>query len=172
MINRIPIVGVMGSGVDEYPEKTRPLGQWLAESGFHLLTGGGGGVMSAVSKAFCDVKVRKGLSIGVIPTEDGRPKPGYPNPWIEIPIVTHLPLSGRDGMEKGSRNHINVLSADVLVALPGGYGTSSEVELALKYQKPVIAFIDHSEDIPKLPIEIIKTDRFQVLTEFILSEIG
>ena len=44
-------------------------------------------------------------------------------------------------MDPLSRNHINVLSSDVIVALPGGAGTRSEVELAVMYRKPVISYL-------------------------------
>ncbi|MCH7856306.1 MAG: DNA-binding protein, partial [Gemmatimonadetes bacterium] len=45
----------MGSGSRPYLERASALGRWLAESGVHLLTGGGGGVMAAVSQSFYDV---------------------------------------------------------------------------------------------------------------------
>ena len=67
LIKKIPIIGVMGSGSEAHTDKSAKLGEWIAESGFHLLTGGGGGVMSAVSKSFCETENRKGLSIGIIP---------------------------------------------------------------------------------------------------------
>jgi hypothetical protein len=38
-----------------------------------------------------------------------------------------------------ARNAINVLSSDVVIALPGGAGTLSEVALALKAGKTVVA---------------------------------
>ena len=60
------------------------------------------------------------------------------NPWIEIPILTHLPLSSES---RHSRNHVNVLTADALVALPGGSGTLSEVRLRLQYGRRVIVFL-------------------------------
>ena len=41
-------------------EMTEPLGRWLAESGYDLLTGGGAGVMAAVSRAFTAVPNRCG----------------------------------------------------------------------------------------------------------------
>jgi hypothetical protein len=48
------------------------------------------------------------------------PKEGYPNPWVEVPILTHL--AGHLGPEGAdSRNAINVLSAHRIIALPGGY---------------------------------------------------
>jgi uncharacterized protein (TIGR00725 family) len=133
-----PLVAVLGSGAVEFRELAEPLGRWLAESGYDLLTGGGAGVMTAVSRAFTGVPNRRGLSIGVLPAG---PPPGYPNPFVEIVIQTHLPKRGEEGADVLSRNHINVLSASVVVALPGREGTRSEVALALHYRRPLIAFL-------------------------------
>jgi uncharacterized protein (TIGR00725 family) len=146
----------MGSGSDAHADRAEPLGRWLAARGVHLLTGAGGGVMAAVSRAFCEAPVRRGLCIGVVPSApDGRsPKPGYPNAWIEVPLFTHLPLSGAEGMDARSRNHINVLSSNVLVALPGGAGTGSEVQLALDYGRPIVAFLRDRREIAGLPPEV------------------
>jgi len=147
----------MGSGSQSFSELSRCVGAAIAKQGCHLLTGGGGGVMAEVSRAFCEITPREGLSIGILKgrTESDSCQsafpllhtPAPPNPWVEIPIYTHLPLSGERGREEGSRNHINVLSSDVLVALPGGGGTYSEVILRIDYGRPVIFFIgDHTID--------------------------
>lgn len=45
------------------------------------------------------------------------------------------------GQDLTSRNHINILSSELIVALPGGPGTLSEVQLAQIYAKPAIAFL-------------------------------
>ncbi len=152
---RLPVVGVMGSASAPHETKAVSLGRALAKMGAHLLTGGGGGVMEAVSRAFHEVRPRDGRVIGVLPGKTGpagyEPFPGYPNPWVEIPIRTHLHLRGEQGTEPFSRNHINVLSADVVVALPGSAGTASEVRLALRYHKPVVAFLEAGDGIPGLP---------------------
>lgn len=153
-INRVPIVGVMGSGSRGCPKRSAPLGRWLALMGVHLLTGGGCGVMAAVSEAFFRTAGRKGRVIGIIPgnIEAGAYAPiaDYPNPWVEIPIYTHLPLSGSSGTDPLSRNHINILSSDVIVALPGSAGTASEVSLALAYGRPIVAYLSNREQIPGL----------------------
>jgi len=137
-------VGVMGSGTDPHEVLARAVGELLADLGVNLLTGGGGGTMTAVSRAFVQRPRRCGIVIGIIPCEDeahrGTPKHGYPNPFVELAIVTHLPYSGSDGTHDLSRNHINVLSSTAIVALPGGDGTASEVTLALRYGKPVVVF--------------------------------
>jgi uncharacterized protein (TIGR00725 family) len=148
----------MGSGVERHDALAAPLGRWIARHGYHLLTGGGGGVMAAVSEAFAGVASRAGVSIGVLkgrPEEHGAVHGATPNPWVEVPIRTHLPLSGVDGTDTRSRNHINVLTADVVVALPGGDGTRSEVLLARRYGRPVVAFLGSPvlpADWPAIPV--------------------
>ena len=140
--SRLPVVGVMGSGTESHEDLAAPLGRAIASAGWHLLTGGGAGTMSATSRAFAETPDRTGLCIGVLPgVEDGTGSPGgYPNPWVEVVIHTHLPLSGAAGTGPDSRNHINVLSADAVVALPGSAGTRSEIELALRYQRPLALY--------------------------------
>ena len=137
-------VGVMGSGTDEHEALAREIGELLAGLGVNLLTGGGGGVMKSVSRAFTRASRARGISIGVIPCfsegERGRPKDGYPNEFIELAIHTHLPRSGARGKDDLSRNHINVLSCAAVIALPGEHGTATEVSLALDYGKPVVVF--------------------------------
>ena len=148
---RRPVVGVMGSSTRAFEDLAVPLGRWLASAGVNLLTGGGAGTMEAVSRAFADVRPREGLVIGVLPADlpDGIavPRAGYPNRFVEIAIFTHLPLSGIAGTDARSRNHINILSSDVVVVLPGNEGTESEMTLAVRYGKPAVAFFgDHAVD--------------------------
>ncbi|MCA9734381.1 molybdenum cofactor carrier protein [candidate division KSB1 bacterium] len=173
-VEKRPIIGVMGSGSKEWIELAEPLGCWLAGIGVHLLTGGGAGVMTSVSRAFAAVQNRKGQILGIIPGDfDGGKivyKIGYPHPWVEIPIYTHLPLSGIEGKEPLSRNHINILSSDAIVALPGGAGTQSEIELAVHYGKPIICFTssidlnssgirstDSLDEVKRFVVEVLKS---------------
>jgi uncharacterized protein (TIGR00725 family) len=156
------IVGVMGSGKVEWAEFTAPLAVWLAENGFDLLTGGGQGVMLSASRAFHGTIGRTGKSVGVLPTRpDDRlgfvPLDGYPNPFIEIPILTPLPRKNPDAPEEGlSRNHVNILTSDVVVALPGGHGTLDEIRLALRFGKPIIGFGPRAE-FPATAIPVVST---------------
>ncbi|MFC1515283.1 molybdenum cofactor carrier protein [Thermodesulfobacteriota bacterium] len=172
---RLPIVGVMGSGSKAHRDRAGALGKWLAEEGVHLLTGGGGGVMETVSRAFYEVSHRKGLVIGILPGNVAdrkyRPAPGYPNPWVEIPIPTHLPLSGTQGTDPMSRNHINILSSDVIVALPGSHGTASEVALAMAYGRPVIAYLDRRAQIDGLPDSARVEPDFKEIKTFVRRQI-
>jgi len=78
--------------------------------------------MEAVSKG---VRSAKGLTIGLLPSD----KKSDANPFIDIPIATGLGYT---------RNTLVVGCADVIVALPGRYGTLSEIAFALNAGKPVI----------------------------------
>jgi uncharacterized protein (TIGR00725 family) len=174
MTERLPVVGVLGSGDSEHADKAAPLGRWLATLPVHLLTGGGRGVMTAVARAFEAVPGRAGLVVGIIPCSSGDPavpKPGYPNDFIELAIKTHLPLSGSDGTDALSRNHINVLTSDVILALPGGAGTASEVGLAVRYARPVAAFLDRRSDIPGLPPEVPVFATLAKVQAFVLAHL-
>ncbi|MEZ4575307.1 MAG: hypothetical protein R2857_10405 [Vampirovibrionales bacterium] len=142
-VSRRPVVGVMGSGTDSWPCYSHALGCWLAQRGVHLLTGGGGGVMAAVAQAFVETTPRQGLSLAIVPTEyvDGRfrlVRPGYPNPWVEVPIVVPLGVYDPRQPVAVNRNVANILSSDVVVVLPGGPGTAQEKALAEAYDKPLV----------------------------------
>ena len=169
--HRRPIVGVMGSASHSHEDRARQVGAWLAAEGVHLLTGGGTGVMQEASRAFFEVKDRAGMVIGILPgSQDGRgtsQTADYPNPWVELPIYTHLPLTGARGTEPLSRNHLNVLTADVVIALPGSYGTSSEVVLALRYRRPLIAYLDHPGQIDGLASDVRVESGFARVQEFV-----
>jgi uncharacterized protein (TIGR00725 family) len=166
-----PLVGVMGSGNDTHVELAEPLGRWIAEQGFDLLTGGGGGIMASVCRGFATTPNRRGLSIGVLPA---RPPAGYPNEWVDIVIQTHLSARGPEGAGAHSRNHINVLSSSVIVVLPGKAGTRTEMELALYYRKPVIAYLGENGSIEGLKRnELPRIAKTQAEVEaFILKELG
>jgi predicted Rossmann-fold nucleotide-binding protein len=130
--------------------------------------------MAAVSQAFSETQPRLGSVIGIIPSgsDTVEPKLGYPNPWVEIPIFTHLPLSGIRGTDPLSRNHVNVLSSDVLIALPGGAGTTSEVRLALAYGRPIVAFVSSTEQIPGLSTKVPCRATLQQVAEFVQARLG
>lgn len=156
------VVAVIGSGrvADRHCAE---VGKLIASLGCDLLTGGGRGVMEAVSRAFFKTSPRAGLVIGIVPgtvtsldaverreaaAVEYEPHPGYPNEWVEVAIFTHLPDSGPEGTLRSSRNHINVLSADAIVAMPGREGTEAEIWLAKQYGVPVIAYGDYREGAP------------------------
>ena len=171
---RRPIVGVMGSHVEGHPERSRPLGRWIASQGYHLLTGAGEGVMRAVSQAFAQVDGRLGCVIGIVPTgstvtaESIRaPLSGYFNEWVDIPVITHLGVGDVSGDEPMSRNHINILTSSVVVLLPGGVGTAGEARLAVRYGTPAVAFLNSRDEIPSLPTEVTVSSDFDAVADFI-----
>jgi uncharacterized protein (TIGR00725 family) len=146
MLRKLPIIAVFGQGSAigrERADLARAVGAMVARLGAHLLTGGGYGVMAAAAEGFVAVEPRAGSSIGIIPREqkgpfdrpnrdpEGRP---YPNPFVEIAIMTPLPPRARDWRNVPARNHINVLTADAIVALPGGPGTRNELDMAAAYR--------------------------------------
>src|SRR3990172_2187913 len=123
--DRRPIIGVMGGSrvSPDVANMAFELGALIAAQGWILLNGGRDlGVMRASAEG---AKCNGGLTIGILP---GNSK-WDANPFIDIPIVTGL---------SDARNLVNVLSSDIVVALPGSAGTISEIALALKNGRPVI----------------------------------
>lgn len=172
-------VAVIGSGSDGHEPLAHAVGRLLAGRDVNLLTGGGGGVMREVARAYVAVPDRRGISIGVIPCADesrrAQPMPGYPNAFVELPIHTHLPYSGRLGTHDLSRNHINVLTAAAIIALPGGAGTESEVQLALRYQRPVTVFSPDPRMVQHFPAEAPRVATIAEVAAFLdrcLADVG
>jgi len=123
---RRPIIGVIGSGEGGPRELAYLLGKMIAQKGYILLTGGGPGTMEAASKGAHEAG---GLVLGILPSERGIPRKGYPNGYVDIPIYTGM---------SDARNAINAKTSDVIVALSGGAGTLSEIALAIKSGTPVV----------------------------------
>jgi hypothetical protein len=139
------IIGVIGSHRIEtkVEELAYKLGKNIAKVGAMLVCGGLSGVMEAVAKG---AREAGGITIGIIPGEDKTEA----NPYIDIVIPTGLGLA---------RNTLVVRTADVIIALPGEYGTLSEIAFALNINKPVIGL--DTWDIPgvvkvKTPEEAIE----------------
>ncbi len=167
VVRRLPVVAIIGSSqpvAAEVEERTFAAGRFVAESGWHLLTGGGPGVMGAASRGFCSVAGRQGVSIGVLPERlpEGVDRSRYPNPWVEVVIQTHL---GVEPEGPTSRNPINVLSGHVVLALPGAVGTRGEVQLARRYGRPVVAWLRGEEAIGGLDATALRELAVPVETE-------
>ncbi|MFH1490522.1 MAG: TIGR00725 family protein [Pseudomonadota bacterium] len=123
-MNRPHYVGIIGAGDCSGPihQLARDVGFEIGKRGWFLVCGGLGGVMEGAAKGCIEAG---GMTIGLLP---GLGKDDA-NPFIRIPIAT--------GLAEG-RNLIVVRASDVLIAISGGYGTLSEIALALKINKPVI----------------------------------
>jgi len=70
-----------------------------------------------------------------------------------------------------SRNHINILTADVIVALPGDAGTGSEVRLAVRYERPIIAFVESDQEIPGLPNSVSVSSSLAGVRTFVMAQL-
>lgn len=99
------------------------LGKKLAKVVNFLFSGGLGGTMEAVCKGF---KSAGGTTIGILPGYNKNDS----NQFIDIVIPTGLGLA---------RNVLVVKAGDVVVALPGGAGTLSEIAYCLQFKVPVIS---------------------------------
>ncbi len=119
-----PRIGVIGGAkcTPEVAKLAEGVGRGIAERGGILLCGGLGGVMEAACRG---AKSADGFTVGILPGGSAQKA----NPWVDLPIVTNL---------GEARNIIIVRSSQVLIALPGEYGTLSELSFALKLGLPVV----------------------------------
>jgi len=117
-------IAIIGAGIvdEELAGLAYQVGYLLGKEGAIILTGGLGGVMEAASQG---AREAGALTVGVLPG----PKAEEANPYVLIPIVTDM---------GHARNVILVRTAELLVSIGGGFGTLSEIALALKMWKPVI----------------------------------
>ncbi len=117
----IGVIGAAGCGDDIY-ELARKVGHGIAKTGAILVCGGLGGVMEGACRG---AREAGGQTVGILPG----PNKAQANPYVTIPIVTDL---------GHARNILVVRTSDMLVAISGGYGTLSEISIALKLGKPVV----------------------------------
>jgi uncharacterized protein (TIGR00725 family) len=117
-------VAVIGSAScsEEVAARAEAVGREIARRGAVLVCGGRGGVMEAACRG---AKTEGGTTVGILPGADR----GEANRYVDIAIAT--------GMGE-ARNVIVVCTADAVVAVSGGYGTLSEIGLALKMGRPVV----------------------------------
>ncbi|MCK5010830.1 MAG: TIGR00725 family protein [Deltaproteobacteria bacterium] len=146
-------IGVIGAGQCslEIERLAEEVGREIAKKKALLICGGLGGVMEASARG---AKQEGGVTIGILPGfsfEDA-------NPFIDIPIVTGL---------SHARNVLVVRSSQAINAVEGGYGTLSEIGIALKLRKPVVGLrtwdvskkivtVETPEDAVKKAISLIK----------------
>jgi hypothetical protein len=102
--------------------QAREVGRLLAATGAIVVCGGLGGVMEAVSEG---VAAGGGSSVGLLPGRDRTDA----NASLSIALATGL---------GEARNWLVVCASDVVIAIGGGYGTLSEVALALRSGRHVV----------------------------------
>jgi uncharacterized protein (TIGR00725 family) len=117
-------VAVIGAGEcsSEIYYQAKEVGYLIGKNEWILFCGGLGGVMEGAAKGCYQ---SGGMTVGILPAKEK----DSANPFIRLPIAT--------GLGEG-RNLLVVRASDVVVAIAGGYGTLSEIGLALKIGKPVI----------------------------------
>ena len=98
------------------------VGGELARRGAVAVTGGLGGVMEAASRG---ARQAGGVTLGILPGSDR----AAANAWVSVAVAT--------GMGE-LRNGLVVRAADAVIAVHGGYGTLSEIALALKLGRRVV----------------------------------
>ncbi len=118
---QLSVVGA-GTADTELFGRARSVGRAVAEAGAVVVCGGLGGVMAGACRG---AREAGGLTVGLLPGDD----PAAANPWVEIVVPT--------GLGHG-RNVLVVQAGDAVLALPGSWGTASEVALALKAGRPVV----------------------------------
>lgn len=124
----------------EYFNRTRQLGQWMAEQGHTLVFGGCNmGLMECIAQS---VHEAGAMTVGVIPSiiEKG----GRVSDYVDVKILC-------DNLN--DRKQLMIDKSDAFIALPGGIGTLDEIfSVAASgtigyHNKPVILYnIDHFWD--------------------------
>ena len=121
-----PYIAVAGPGEGagaQDRELARQVGRELARAGAVLLCGGLGGVMAAACEGAASAG---GTAVGLLPGSDR----SAGNPYLSVALATGL---------GELRNGLLVRAADAVIAIGGSWGTLSEIALAVRTGRPVIA---------------------------------
>ncbi len=134
-------IAVIGSAAcdEETAALAQAVGREIARRDAVLVCGGRGGVMEAACRG---AKAVGGLTVGILPGTDR----AEANPYVDVPIVTGL---------GEARNAVVVRCADAVIAVSGGYGTLSEIGLAVKMGKPVVGLATWKFDRDGRPVEVV-----------------
>ena len=121
----IAVIGPSAASADELGWAER-VGALLAKRGAIVVCGGYGGVMEAVCKGAAQ---NGGQTIGLLSGTER----ALGNPYLSIALPTGL---------GELRNGLIVRAADAVIAVGGSWGTLSEIALAVRTGKPVVALGD------------------------------
>lgn len=122
-----PVVAVIGAGSASDSERAiaEEVGRRLAEKGAILVCGGRGGIMEAACRG---ARQAGGLTVGILPGTS----PHEGNPYLSLAVPTGL---------GHARNAVIIEASEAVIAVAGGYGTLSEIGLALKIGKPLVGLL-------------------------------
>lgn len=141
----VTVFGSARSAEDDlYYKQARELGGILADEGFAVVTGGGGGIMEAANRGAYEAG---GQSIGLnikLPHEQ------VLNPYTTESMAFRYFFA---------RKVMLVYAASALVAFPGGFGTLDELT-------EVITLVQTGK-MPKLPIILVGSEHWKPLDEFV-----
>ena len=123
--NRPRYVSVIGPGDadEEAYGLAREVGRLVANRGGVVVCGGLSGVMEAAARGATEAG---GVAIGILPDVDRM----WANSYLSYSVATGV---------GEARNLGVVCSADAVISVGGGYGTLSEIGLAKKVGRPVVA---------------------------------
>lgn len=118
----VAVVGGYEAGADVLAQ-AEEVGRRLAQRGCVVVTGGRRGVAEAASRG---AVLAGGTTIGILPGT----RRAEANPYVTVAVPTGL---------GETRNALVVMDADAVIALPGAFGTLSEVAHALLAGTRVVA---------------------------------
>lgn len=143
---RVSVIG--GSTVtDEEYDLAKRVGRELADRGHTVVCGGLTGAMEAVARGASEAG---GETFGILPGED----PDEANEYVDVAVATGI---------GDARNALVALNGDAAIAIDGGYGTLSEIALALNEKIPVAGLRTHdvegveAVDDPVAAVEYVET---------------
>ncbi|MDN7024520.1 TIGR00725 family protein [Methanoculleus sp. FWC-SCC1] len=118
---QIAVIG-RGDASAEECEAAETVGYLIAGNHETVVCGGLSGVMEAACRG---AKEAGGTTVGILPGTEGG------NRFLDVVVRTGL---------GHARNVVLVQSADAVIAVGGGYGTLSEIAIALKTDIPVFGY--------------------------------
>lgn len=121
-MKQIAVIGSADDVTGVVEEMAEEIGRGIARRGAVLISGGRTGVMEASCRG---AKAEGGLVVGILPKSKEQA-----NRYVDVAIITDM---------GDARNVLNVRSADAVISVCGGAGTLSEIGLALKADRKVIA---------------------------------
>ena len=98
---------------DKYSILAQKLAQKLAKKDINIITGGGGGIMSASNKGAFEAKKAESIGLNII-----LPKEQHPNPYTTKSMTFNYFFS---------RKYMLVKYSKAIVVFPGGFGTLDEL---------------------------------------------
>ena len=98
---------------DKYSVLAKKLAKRLAQKDINIITGGGGGIMSAANKGAFEAKKAESIGLNIF-----LPKEQHPNPYTTKSMTFNYFFS---------RKYMLVKYSKAIVVFPGGFGTLDEL---------------------------------------------